>query len=181
MFSFDPTLVILLNAFTYGNPLISLLAIFCAVYVPYILLVIMVAYVFLDTKNAYKRGHVAMVALLSGLVARYVVKYFIVLGYTFSRPYVGLKEITLLIPPIITEELKTFPSGHTLFFFALSTVLYIFDKKLGTFFFVASFLISISRVMVGVHYPSDILGGAVIGILVGVLFSKLLNRKLRIT
>jgi undecaprenyl-diphosphatase len=177
MFQLDTTIVIFLNSIANASPFLGYLAVFCAVYLPYALCVILLAYVFLDTKNENKRGHVALVALLAGLVARYVVKYFIVLWYAFSRPYVGLTEITLLIPPILTEELKTFPSGHALFFFALSAVLYIYDKRLGTFFFIASFVMGIARITAGVHYPSDIIGGAVIGILIGLLCSKLLNRR----
>jgi len=37
--------------------------------------------------------------------------------------------------------------------------------------FIVAVLISLSRVYLGVHYPSDILGGALIGVLFGYLFS----------
>jgi undecaprenyl-diphosphatase len=80
---------------------------------------------------------------------------------------------------------SSFPSGHAAFFFALSTVLLLYNKKFyprpkfwwgaGLFFFLASFLISIARVFVGIHWPSDILAGAAIGIFSGwliILFSR---------
>jgi undecaprenyl-diphosphatase len=44
---------------------------------------------------------------------------------------------------------------------------YFYNKKISIWFFVAAFLIGLARVFTGVHYPLDILGGAVIGIFVG--------------
>jgi undecaprenyl-diphosphatase len=143
--------------------------VFFAEYVPLILIIILIAFAFRE------RGHVAPVALLTALSARYIVKSLIVLAYSSSRPYVGLEGITLLIPPILSEEYQSFPSGHALFFFAMATVLYAHNKKLGIFFYTSALLMGIARVVVGAHYPSDIAGGALIGILIGLLFSKLIS------
>jgi undecaprenyl-diphosphatase len=60
----------------------------------------------------------------------------------------------------------SFPSGHALFYFALSYVIYAYNKKLGTAFYIFSLLIVFSRVYVGIHWPADILAGAIIGTLV---------------
>ena len=74
----------------------------------------------------------------------------------------------------------SFPSGHAAFFFGLATA-YFLSKKIrpegapqsGTirrvsfWLFVAAALISLARVFVGVHYPSDILAGALVGIFSG--------------
>ncbi|PIY74247.1 MAG: hypothetical protein COY85_03785, partial [Candidatus Portnoybacteria bacterium CG_4_10_14_0_8_um_filter_40_50] len=41
-----------------------------------------------------------------------------------------------------------------------------YNKKLGLWFLGASIFMSLARVVAGVHYPLDILGGAIVGILV---------------
>jgi len=61
----------------------------------------------------------------------------------------------------------SFPSGHAAIAFALSFAVYHYHKKIGICFFIAGSLIALSRVFVGVHWPSDILAGAVLGIFAG--------------
>ena len=48
----------------------------------------------------------------------------------------------------------------------MATAIYFYNKKWGIFFFLATILITVSRVIAGIHYPSDIVGGALIGIAV---------------
>lgn len=65
--------------------------------------------------------------------------------------------------PLLLPE-ASFPSGHAAFYFAIATVLYFYNKKLGIFAFAISIAMGIARVFAGYHWPSDIAGGAVIGI-----------------
>ena len=67
---------------------------------------------------------------------------------------------------MVAENHCSFPSGHAAFFFALAMAVYFYNKKWGTWFFATAILITVARVIAGVHYPPDILGGAVIGIMV---------------
>ena len=48
----------------------------------------------------------------------------------------------------------------------MATTIYFYNKKWGIFFFLATILITVSRVIAGIHYPSDIVGGALIGVAV---------------
>jgi undecaprenyl-diphosphatase len=62
----------------------------------------------------------------------------------------------------------SFPSGTATAVFAGAIVLHLaFGKRLGLAAFVLATLVSLSRVYAGVHYPGDILGGAVVGCSVG--------------
>ena len=68
------------------------------------------------------------------------------------------------VKQLVSENHCSFPSGHAAFFFALAMAVYFFNKKWGLVFFSAAILMTIARVISGVHYPTDILGGAVIGV-----------------
>lgn len=60
---------------------------------------------------------------------------------------------------------NAFPSGHAVFYFTLAIALFYLDKKLGWYFLGGAVLIGLARVMAGVHWPLDIVGGAALGTL----------------
>jgi undecaprenyl-diphosphatase len=62
---------------------------------------------------------------------------------------------------------SSFPSGHTTVAFACATVLSYFEPRLAPALFLLALAIGFSRVYVGVHYPLDVLGGAVLGVVLG--------------
>lgn len=139
------------------------LIIFCASYIPYVLLAMLVAFAFWPVH----RFRAAGIALVAAAIARLVVKPVILLFVHRARPYVALQTIRNIIGPQTGEEYQSFPSGHALFFFALAMVVYRHDKRWGFAFFVGAILMGIGRVLGGIHWPSDVVGGALIGILVG--------------
>ncbi|MBI2049974.1 MAG: phosphatase PAP2 family protein [Candidatus Staskawiczbacteria bacterium] len=90
-----------------------------------------------------------------------------------TRPFVA-NNVNLLVD--YSAEKSSFPSGHAGFYFAFSTVVYCHNKKIGIVFYIASLIIVLARIFVGIHWPSDILAGAVLGILVGLAFNKKLGK-----
>lgn len=58
----------------------------------------------------------------------------------------------------------SFPSGHATTAFAFATALALFIPRWGLAFFLAALAIAVARVAVGAHYPSDVLGGMVLGV-----------------
>lgn len=57
----------------------------------------------------------------------------------------------------------SFPSDHATGAFAIAIAIWLYDRTIGTVFLVLAALIGFARVYVGVHYPGDVLGGAVLG------------------
>jgi undecaprenyl-diphosphatase len=69
----------------------------------------------------------------------------------------------------------SFPSSHAVNNFAIAVFYSSFFKKYRTLLFIVASLVAFSRIYVGVHYPSDAIGGAIIGSGIGFLFVFILR------
>jgi undecaprenyl-diphosphatase len=146
------------------------LAIYLAKYFEYVL--VFCLFLFL-LKNFKKYWPLLTKSLVAAVLARCGIVELIRWLWERPRPFVE-NQANLLLDK--TNE-AAFPSGHAAFFFALSFVVYRYNKKAGLGFFTASFLISIARVFCGVHWPTDIIGGAIVGIFSGWLVCKLFKKR----
>ena len=136
---------------------------------------IAIAVFLLFIKKYRKVGWMVGVSLLGSLIFNNFILKNIVAR---PRPYRMLEELTILIPE---PGEFSFPSGHTSSSFAAGVVLYMMlPKKYGIPAMILAFLMGISRLYVGVHYPTDVLGGMVMGALLAVATVKIFDRmKLR--
>jgi undecaprenyl-diphosphatase len=147
------------------------IGVFFAEYFQYVLglfLLLIIVY----SKDKAGKIRMALTAILAALLARFAVKSLILMFYSNPRPY-ALGAIKLVATP--GEDFQSFPSGHALFFFSAATAIYCYDKKLGLAFFAAAAIVGVARIFVGVHWPSDILAGAVLGTITGWLTYKILK------
>lgn len=132
-------------------------------YFPYALALV---FVFATKRYAPSDKH-RLRLLLEGAVSVFISRGIVVEAIRFfyhrPRPFVSDPAITALL----FEQSYSFPSGHAAFFFALSTTAFLHNKTWGVWMYAASFVISAARVMAGVHYPTDIVAGAVAGVIVG--------------
>jgi membrane-associated phospholipid phosphatase len=92
------------------------------------------------------------------------------------RPFVTLPDARQFgktgagfVPPMAdgtlpaTASHNSMPSAHAANCFALATVAFLFYRRSGRFLFPLAALVAFSRVYNGVHYPSDVLAGAILG------------------
>jgi len=77
------------------------------------------------------------------------------------RPCNVLPDVRLLVG---CSKAGSFPSSHATNLFAAATLISYFYHKAKAYFFVIAFLVAFSRIYVGVHYPLDMLGGALWGV-----------------
>jgi len=104
------------------------------------------------------------IVIVLAIISNYGLKY----GFGFERPTVALSSTTFnLIGPNLTTP--SFPSGHTLTIFSLMGLISAWYQRRTVSIAVVSIatLISFARISVGVHWPSDVLFGALVGYLVG--------------
>ena len=93
-----------------------------------------------------------------------------------TRPYV-LFDYDILIPRLGDSS---FPSGHTSASFAAATAIYAINRRWGIAAYILAALIGFSRLHLGVHFPTDVLAGAILGVLAAKAVQVLLEKKLHI-
>ena len=118
-------------------------------------------------KRTRKMGICGLLALLIGaLITNVALKNMI----ARIRPYEQFPDLILLLE---RQKDFSFPSGHTCASFAAALVyLRMFPERKGLGFVILAVLIGFSRLYVGVHYPTDVLGGFFVGWLASILALK---------
>lgn len=157
----DLTVFNLINGLAGKFAWLDNLTVFVAKYSEYVLVFFLIVILVINFKRYWK---MVAEALVAAVITRFVIAQIIRALWFRARPFVE-NNVNLLVEHSSKEA--SFPSGHACFYFALSTIIFHYNKRLGILFYVFSLLIVFSRVYVGIHWPSDILAGAVLGILVG--------------
>lgn len=111
---------------------------------------------------------VALALLLSRGFLTEIIRYFA----GRKRPFAALE-----FEPLIEQSATSaFPSGHAAIFFALAVAAWFINRKWGYWLGVLALVNGVARVIAGVHWPSDILAGAVVGIISALAVRFLLNK-----
>lgn len=159
-------------------PLFDWLFIFFAQYITYVVYgTVIFFFVWINKDHLKDSFKPIFFVFLSAGIARFVVTELVHFMYYRPRPFVVFQNITQLVRH---DSISSFPSGHAAILFAMATMLSFYYPKVSVWFFLVSILVGIARIAVGVHWPTDILGGALAGILTVVFlrygFKKLLKK-----
>lgn len=131
---------------------------------------IIIALVLLFFKNHRKTGITMIIGLVLGLL---IGNLFLKNVVGRLRPFEIQEGVKLLIK---APKDPSFPSGHTLASVTSATILFLNYKKRAIIFIVLAIFIALSRLYLYVHFPSDVIAGAILGVFIGNL-SVRLNKK----
>ncbi len=131
-----------------------------------IICILLVA-IFIYFKNFRKVG----ILMGISLILEFVLTNLIIKNWVARiRPYEVIDGLTLLVGK---AHDYSFPSGHTGSAFALAVVIFmVMERKYGIIALALASLMGFSRLYVGIHYPSDVLGGIVLGVITSIIAVK---------
>lgn len=138
--------------------------VFTALYLPFIVPVLAFLYLIVYRKPLRDFIFVFLTAGVAVAISK-ILKIII----QAPRPQFALENVVSLFE----KTTYAFPSDHATFFMALALAIFFVHKKAGLVFLVLALLIGIARIVVGVHFPVDILGGFALGALVAYLAQKI--------
>ncbi len=166
LYSIDTTLFYFINH-TLSNPLFDKFFVFITDvkhwYLTYLIL-LLIAF--------FKGGRIGKIASISALflitVSDQLSSFLLKDYFARIRPCNVLPDVNILVG---CTESYSFPSSHAVNNFAAAVFFAILFPKLKWILYSSAFLIALSRPYCGVHYPSDVFGGAIIGSIIGYLFA----------
>ncbi len=135
----------------------------------YLIWLLLAGLVYLWIIDGRVKKEVAMHALLAYFTS-WTVAYFLKIFFHTTRPFLisQIPPLTVTIP-----QDYAFPSGHTAMAFGLAVTVFRHNRRWGTFFIIIASLVGAGRVWAHVHWPIDILGGAIVGTIVAIAIEKI--------
>ncbi len=160
----DASLVQILYNFSSSNDYIRWLVVFCATYLIWFLVAWFGIFFIWHKKSGVKE----FCLLVLGGTFGYLINNLIARIWFRPRPFVTL-ELTPIVNALAS---KSFPSDHAMLAFFVATLLYK-HKSNWWWAYLLAMTIAIGRVAAGVHYPTDILAGAFVGVFFGIIITKI--------
>ena len=110
------------------------------------------------------------ILLLAGITLSYYSSHILKDLFMRARPFMAMPDAVA----VVGTGGYSFPSGHATSAFMAAFILSSCFKRWILFFFLAV-VVGLSRVYLGVHYPADVLAGAVLGTIIGYLLVRISN------
>jgi undecaprenyl-diphosphatase len=135
-----------------------------------------IAYIILILISIIKGGRTGRIAAAGVLILIAITDQ--VNGVLIKEFFHRLRPCNVLpdvLTPMGCTGTYSFPSSHAFNNFAAATFIVRFFPRLWMALFITAILISVSRIYLGLHYPSDVLGGAILGSITGYCFAALVK------
>jgi undecaprenyl-diphosphatase len=168
----DIKLFLFINGFLGRSLVLDSVILFFAEYAVFVLVLIVALSLIKDYgRESKERFRANLIGLIATSATVMLVTELIHKAYYHPRPLFALGT-----PHILFETSNSFPSTHTIFLFGLATAVYFYDRRLALILYIGGFLVGIARIAAGVHFPSDILGGIILGIFFGLIVEYMTRR-----
>ena len=165
----DHDLFAAINGLAGRDHVLDILSVALSQFGPFVLLVALCLIWFLPATDSgrERRQRLVLVAAI-GTAGSLLVNQILIHIWNRPRPF-AVQGAVLLLPP---SQDPSFPSDHATFAFAVAVALFLVSKRVGAPAIVLAALICFSRVYTGEHYVSDVVGGALIGMLATVAIAR---------
>ena len=171
LLALEQSLVITLNQFALSSGFLLFATRMVAVYAIFIIIGFYAISVFVDWQFIRVSSKLFFIQGLIAGSATWIFNQLVGFAYFRDRPHVAIEKVQSIIGETLTG--KSFPSDHTTVAFALAMTLFLWSPKVGIWFLVIALLIGVARVIAGVHYPTDVLGGIIVGVFFAWVIHKL--------
>jgi membrane-associated phospholipid phosphatase len=121
-------------------------------------------------QRIYEIGRSLFIGLVSAGITVQVLKHLI------GRARPRITDASLFIGPSLKSGYDSFPSGHTTLAFCLAIILSYHLPRYRALFYLFGIIVGLVRVEDLAHFPSDVLGGAIVGTIVGSILLKRMYR-----
>ena len=141
--------------------------------VKYSIPIILILWIFLgymDKKNRYKIFILIPMVIIIGDFIGSQIKHFVLR----PRPWT-VSELDIINLGSGKGKLLSFPSNHSLNIMGLITILIQLYSQYKFYFLIYACIIMFSRIYIGVHYPSDVLVGGILGFIIGIILLRLFD------
>jgi len=155
----------------------------------YFIVPIILCWLFLILKKNVKYRMIAIMILVMIGVADWTNYRIIKPAINRPRPYDSISEVrrnvgsTWQVTPVLPKKIYgksfSFPSSHAVNTFAAAFFLSYYFRSLIPFVYFLAFIVSLSRIYVGDHFPFDVIAGSLLGTLWAVLFVWINNRTIQ--
>lgn len=163
----NTTIFLALNASANPNAIVLALALFFSKYVPFLLMGFC-AVVFI---GGGEKPRVILFTVVTAATCAAIISWLIGHYMYLPRPFIESIGRTLLAH----KDNASFPSNHMMFMTVFATTFILSShRKMGWLFILLALAVGWSRIYLGLHFPLDILGGALVGIIVSALIWRLL-------
>ena len=166
---FDESILHFLNSFAQRSPVFDEFVVLICMnnFLKGALVFTIVWYLWFQSEpNREKREYLlaGVSASFAGLVIAKILTFVIHRARPFNDSRLEL-HIPYGIHAVAWEGLNSFPSDHAVLFFALATGIFLASRPIGSLVYsYVTLFICLPRIYLGIHFPTDILGGAIIGL-----------------
>lgn len=164
------SLLQMINSYALSEPSITAFFVFLADQFDWMVMIVALVFLLLFAGGSIEQRVRRTLAIFGIAGVAWGIGYVLKMMFAVPRPFVGEFAENILNYTLLSHS---FPSGHATFFSALGFAIFFRNRVAGILFLVFALAILTARIAVGVHYPLDIIGGWVLGLVVAYSFHRI--------